>query len=257
MKSYLLRAWKEIVQGENLDVYVLIVLAIGLGIINLLGVIPIQWMNTWVVSIILTVLGLLAVVNLGNRHRIEGLSAKLSKDITDVFVSKWDSNGENEMIAASEIWFIGVSLSGPISDNYALLETKLKNGAKIKFLFRNPDASNLDLVTEQEYIPNTPEHVRQIIQRSLVRAQTLQRLAPQNMEIRTTDYPIPFNFFANDPDKSSGALFLEIRSYKMAEGDIPKITLNPKDGYWYDFFKRQLFVFWENAQPWKPPEDAK
>ncbi len=257
MKSFLRRAWKEILQGENLDVYLMIVLAIGLGVINLLGVIPSQWMNTWVVSIILTVLGLLAVVSLGNRHRIDGLTEKLSKDIADIFVNKWESDGAKEMLVASEIWFVGVSLGGPIGDHYALLESKLKSGAKIKFLFRNPDGPNLNLVTEQEYTPNSPEHVKQNIQRSLARASALQKISPANMEIRIIDYPIPYNLFANDPDSPSGILYLEMRSYKMPEGDIPKITLYPKDGYWYEFFKRQLFIFWENAKIWDTQKNSK
>lgn len=251
MKSFLRRAWKEILQGENLDVYLLIVLAIGLGVVNLLGIIPAQWMNTWVVSIILTVLGLLAVVSLGNRHRIEGLTEKLSKDITDIFVNKWESDGTREMTLASEIWFVGVSLGRPIGDHYALLESKLKSGTKIKFLFRDPNGTTLDLVTEQEYIPSSPDQVKQNIYKSLARAKALQKASPQNMEIKVINYPIPYNIFSFDPDSPTGALYIETRSYQMPDGDIPKFVLTPKDGFWYQFYKKQLATFWNSAKTWE------
>lgn len=214
-------------------------------------------MNAWVVSIILTVLGLLAILSLGNRHRVEALGKNISQGISDVFLEKWVSDGTQGMLVASEIWFVGVSLARPIGDHYALLESRLRNGAKIKFLFRDPNGSTLSYVTEQEYIPNNPEQLKQNIERSLTRARALQKSFPKNMEIKIIDYPIPFNLFANDPEKSLGTLYIEIRSYKMPEGDIPKIALRPKDGYWYDFFKRQLFVLWENAKILEPTDDNK
>ena len=214
-------------------------------------------MNAWVVSIILTVLGLLAILSLGNRHRVEALGKNFSQGISDVFLEKWASDGTQGMLDASEIWFVGVSLARPIGDHYALIESRLRNGAKIKFLFRDPNGYTLNYVTEQEYIPNNPEQLKQNIERSLTRAHALQKSFPENMEIRIIDYPVPFNLFANDPEKSLGALYIEIRSYKMPEGDIPKIALHPKDGYWYDFFKRQLFVLWENAKNWESSDNNK
>jgi hypothetical protein len=253
MKSFLKRAWKEILQGENLDAYLIVIFAISLGVINLLGIIPENWMNNWVVSAILTVLGMMAVISLGNRHRVEELKKEFSKSISNFFIDKWESDGTEEMSLASEIWFLGVSLGRPIGDHYAFLESKLKSGAKIKMLFRDPRNLNgfLKIVTEQEYIPSNPKQVQQNIYKSLARVQSLQKSSPENLEIRVIDYPIPFNIFANDPDKNSGALYIETRSYKMPEGDVPKFALYPKDGYWYEFFKRQLFVFWKNGEPWE------
>lgn len=74
MKSFLRRVWNEIWLSETLDAYLLILIALGVELINLLGIIPVESMNAWIASILLSVLELLAVVSLGNRHSIEGVS---------------------------------------------------------------------------------------------------------------------------------------------------------------------------------------
>jgi hypothetical protein len=73
--------WQDIRQGENIDSYIAIIAALGLSIANILG-----FSNQGLLaSVTLAVLALLAVTNLGNRHRLD---AALKRNSDSIFMRK-------------------------------------------------------------------------------------------------------------------------------------------------------------------------
>jgi hypothetical protein len=69
MVRFLKRVWEDIRQGESIDVYVSVVLAIVLAILSVIDIVPADW----IASVTLAVLALLAVAILGNRYKLEGI----------------------------------------------------------------------------------------------------------------------------------------------------------------------------------------
>lgn len=75
MITILKRVWKDISQGENIDLYVTVIVAIVLVILNIAGVAPPSWLG----SITLGVLALLAITSLGNRYRLDQAVERLTQ----------------------------------------------------------------------------------------------------------------------------------------------------------------------------------
>jgi len=67
--QFLERAWRDIRRGENIDLYLSVVVAFAVTILNFLGAAT----GTLTQSIMLAILGLMAFSALGSRHLIEGI----------------------------------------------------------------------------------------------------------------------------------------------------------------------------------------
>src|SRR5574339_555537 len=83
----ILRAvWIDISKGENFDVYLTILLALSLAVFNVLGIAP----NTLLAPLTLSVLALLAIASLVNRHQSNKILEKIENSTrnSNVFSSQ-------------------------------------------------------------------------------------------------------------------------------------------------------------------------
>ena len=125
---FLKRLWQDIRHGENIDLFITVIVAIGLAILNLVGVTP----TGLVAPLTLAVLGLLAVATLGNRYRLEESLETLNRTHTGLFQEKMPADMENELRNARELWLVGVTLNRTINTYYSMLEQKLARGDKVR-----------------------------------------------------------------------------------------------------------------------------
>ena len=61
------RIWQDFRQGENIDLYLTVIVSIVLAVLNIVNVVP----PSWIAPLNLSVLALLSFAILGNRYRIE------------------------------------------------------------------------------------------------------------------------------------------------------------------------------------------
>lgn len=71
------------------------------------------------------------------------------------------------------------------------------------------------------------------------------------LEIRTIQNPLGHGLVAKDPETASGILYIQNYPFKTEGGSRPKFILRAKDGYWYDFFKKELHNLWEYGIEWE------
>ena len=247
MKQSLQRVWKNIRQGESIDVYVSIVLAIILAVLDLIGAVP----ASWVTAVTLAVLALLATGILGNRYRLEVIQDSLSQSTAEVLLESYPAEVEAKLGKASEVWLVGASLSRTIKEYYALIEGKLKRGESVKVIIRDPEGETCGLIVRHSFKPITEEEVKAEIRLTLGRLCNLQKISPEKLEIRVIDHHLSLGMFAVNPDKPNGSLYVEHYPFKVSHASLPKLVLSPEDGYWYDFFKAQLFAIWQNGRSWQ------
>lgn len=55
------------------------------------------------------------------------------------------------------------------------------------------------------------------------------------------------------PQPRAGELFRY--PYKVPGGSKPKIVLQAKDGRWYEFFREEIRILWENGTDWQCVEN--
>jgi hypothetical protein len=78
----------------------------------------------------------------------------------------------------------------------------------------------------------------------------LRSLTSGNLEIRTSKFLFGHGSIAVDPGSARGILYMSNYPFKTGVGSKPKFILRAQDGYWYDFFRKEMQSLWENGIDW-------
>ena len=241
------RFWNDIRNFENLDLYMTVVVAIGLPLLNLLGIASDEHVQTLTPA----VLGLLAVTSLVNRHRMADLHQALSGSPTDMFLEEFPEDLKNNLELASELWLVGVSLHRTINFNYATLERKLREGNKIRVLVVHPEGPGVEMAVSRNYTRKEVAVTSTRIRDNLQLLCDLRATAPERMEIRTIQNPLSYGVIATNPNAATGALYIEHYTFGVSPISMPRYVLTAQDGKWYDFFKQEIFSMWDYSITWE------
>ena len=238
------RIWNDIRQGQNIDLYLTILIALPLTILNIFGLAS----NTWLAPITLAVLALLAISNLENRHKLDLV---LERETTGSFLhEEYPPSLQEDLTKADELWLIGQNLGRTVVNLLPILETKLAKGDRIKVLVISPDGMANKFATARLYLSilNEQQHRERILS-TLSTFSKLGKPKRSQLEVKTVDYPIPFGAIAINPDTPNGTIYIEYYGFKLRD-DIPKMVLKPKDSVWYGVYKGQIDELWKVAEVW-------
>jgi hypothetical protein len=244
---FLYRIWRDFRKGENIDLYVTVVVALGLVALNLSGFAPKETLE----PITLAILGLIAISILGSRYRVEELSSKLDQSANTVFINEFPPSLKTDIESAPELWLVGVSLTRTIRTYYSTIEQKLQRGHSVKVMVVSPEDNLIELVESRAYGRPNISRTRNDINGTLEDLCELQQSNPQGkLYVRTVKNTLTFGATIVNPNSPSGVLYLEHYPFKMEGGSRPKFILRPKDGYWYDFFKKEIKTLWDYGIDW-------
>jgi hypothetical protein len=240
------RIVSDIRKGENIDLYFFAFAALTLAILNGLGLAS----KTLVESVTLALLGLLAAYSLGIRDHLNGISSKLT-GTNNLLYDELPSDLRDAAISNSkELFIIGISLSRTVATFYSQLEQKLKDGQKIKILVVDRNGEAAKLLPQRIYRPITNQRLSDKISDTLLLACSLHSKAPDQIEIRTIDFPIPFGCFASNIELSDSSIYIEYYSYKTTR-DLPCVVVSSrKDPHWYNVYKTEILNLWNAGQKW-------
>ena len=240
--------WEDIRRGENIDLYVTVVVAIALAALNIAGVAP----PNWIAPLNLAVLALLAVATLGNRHRLEGILKQITQSTESVLLEKFPADTYNNVEQSKELWLVGVTLSSTLEALYPLFERKLRRGDSLKVLVVDPEGAACAMAAMRHYARTGVERLRAEIRTTLTDLCELRKTAPDKLEIRTIEYALTFGAYMVDPEEASGVLYLKHYPFKVPLGRArPGLVLRPRDERWYDHFRSEIRFLWESAVPWQ------
>lgn len=240
------RIWDDIRSGENIDLYITVIVALGLAVLNIIGVAP----QAYLAPITLAVLGLLAITSLGNRYRIEELLQKQAQSTESFYSEEFPPSYRNDFETAEELWLIGVSLRRTVQANYPKIEQKLRQGHIIKVLLVHPEGAGLEMAVSRNYARREVEPKSNEIRFNLQLLCDLRKSFPDKIEVRTIQYPLAYGVTAANPDTASGTLYLEHYCFRTSSDSLPRFVLRAKDGQWYDFFKSEIRALWNAGIEW-------
>jgi len=255
--NFLNHIWKDIGRGENIDLYVTVLIALVLVILNIIGFAP----SNWMAPLTLAVLGLLAISNLGSRYKLEQFINNFNRSAESFFQDEYPSNILDLIKSSSEIWFIGVTLNRTIKNYFHILEQKLQRGDFIKVLLVNPDSPAADAARSRGRFEINHEQMKSNILDTLTELGYLKSIAPNRIEVRTISYPISFGAILLNPDDSeltSGIIFIEHYPYRIKRTHVPKFVLSAKqDAEWFNLYKSELCSMWSDGVDWNFEEKDK
>jgi len=240
------RIWGDLRQGENIDLYIAVPLAITLAILTLFGLTP----SGLIEPVTLAILGLLATALLRTRQAVVDLSSKLAQTSDSVFLDEFPSSFGAELESAAEVWIAGVSLTTTVRTYYSVLETKLREGHLIRILLVDPNGAAVGMTEARAYGRSNVDRARSEIQNTLQDLWELAKKSQERLQIHTIEHPLGFGMVAMNPDAPTGAIFLKYYSFKTPGGPKPKLVLRARDGRWYDLFRTELHNLWASSQPW-------
>ena len=148
------RIWEEIKQGENVDLYLTLVVALLLAGLNIFGI-----GLSMIGSVTLAVLALLSFSSLVNRRKLEEALDKLSRD-KDILLDRFPTNREKDMEGAKELWLVGLTLHKTVDGYYSLLHKKLNQGDHVQVLIVDPESPYEALVARRKFSPTTDQGIR-------------------------------------------------------------------------------------------------
>jgi hypothetical protein len=245
--NFMKTVWNDLRQGENIDLYLTIIAALGISILNLTGLASEKWIPT----ITLAVLALLAFTNLVNRHKLDEVI--LQQQSTEYFLEKYPPGVSNDIKSAKELWLAGYVLGRTLMDNLGIIEEKLIKNEKVKVLLFDPQSDAMRHFSASLSFPISPEEMQKRINSSLETLKTLSQVAkkhPGRLEVRLTDHPLFFGAYAMDINLPNGVMYIELYKYKGKVEDEPKLVLRKKDGHWFELYKEQLTAMWQDAKPY-------
>jgi hypothetical protein len=199
------RIWDDVKKGENIDLYVTVVVAFGLVLLDLIGFAPQNWLS----SIILAVLGLIAISTLGNRYRLEELSHKLTQS-NELFLDEFPARLKDDFEAGTEVWLVGVTLARTVKTYYVAMERKIRKGHIIKVLLVHPEGPPIEMAETRIYGRMDVQRTIGDIRNTLQDLCDLRAIAPDRLQIRTIKNPLAYGAIAINPDSPLGAAQAQI-----------------------------------------------
>lgn len=216
--------WREIKRGENVELYVTIVLAFGLVLLNVLGVHISEGLAE---SLTLTVLGLLAVSALVNRRRLEQLPKKLLRNAEGNLIihATLPRNILDQKFAGarSEIWILDTWFSRPDAVPDSLLAAA-QRGVHVKILFLDKDAKTPILKLRMKDLGYTPTAAAQTSRDTLQRMINQTANAAAAIEIRLYQALPPFNLYRVDDVLYLGFFWYKKLSYQGAFLEVKSVS---------------------------------
>lgn len=241
--------WDDIKRGENIDLYITVVAAFGLAILNLFGMAPQQLIST----ITMTILGLLAVTNLGNRHHIQEQLRKFTSQFPHLLKDRSElPSFQVRGQYASEIFIVGVSATTAVTPHLDFFERKMKDGCKLRFLLLDPNSQACQVFSQMSKVPNVKTDIDQTL-RLLELLKKMERTCKGVCEVKLSSVFLPFGLAAFDPDKDTGLMNVEMYAYRRTIGERPHLILDrTNDRKWFEYYQGQYEQLWEDSTTWKP-----
>ncbi len=241
------RIWNDVRRGENIELYISVVFAFAVCILNLLGIAP----QPWIASITLACLGILLLSALRNEHHNTELSQKLSDRNDSFFLEEFPPSIRTDIQNAKELWIVGVSQTTQVRTYFSEIRNVVQSGGIVKVLLVDPSGIAAEMASVRVFGRANLERTRNEIQASLEDFCELRATASKRVEIRIINHPLGQGVIAINPSTASGVLYIGNYPFKTQGGSKPKFLLRTMDGRWYDFYKSELINMWDNGSPWK------
>ena len=242
---------RDIRKGENIELYVTVVIAISLAILSISGFSS----QVFVTPLTLAILALLTFSLLGIQHRLEALNKEVINSSRPFLLKKLPDNIDQRISSSKEIWLIGMSFSRFSSTYYSLLRDRIGKGSRLYVLTLTPNSDASRLASYQVYRPINLVQYDNNILTSLHIFCELKREFPANVQVRTIEKIFALGFHGFDLSSQNGIIYIEHYAFKSEQGDIPKMVFKPSDDFWYDFFKQQIQLLWEHSKEWSSSSD--
>jgi hypothetical protein len=132
-----------------------------------------------------------------------------------------------------------------------VLSQKLTSGSQIRFVIIDPTSDAvMEIMARRSMGDTTPQFWKSRIE-NVEDVISVIRKTPHStgkVEVGYLPYIPSFGFFMVDPDKPYGQAYVEIYHHRTAE-ENPMFQISPDDDpIWWNFFKNQAEIMWNDCR---------
>lgn len=240
----------DIKHGENIDVYIIITLAVVVAILSLIGAIPLGILST----AILATLGVLAYSTLATRRLLSELSKSIALHVPQARTPLLDRGAfgsfRDSLNGVSTICLYGPSLHIMLSSHKEEFREKIRHGGDVRVLIFNPSSTNLAIladnlgVRQREIKSDITEAIEKCI--DLIQG----GLGIGKFEVRQTEMMPGYSMVIFNPSEQNGQMTVEFIGYHTIPNQRPHVELEAtRDGRWFTFYLNQFDELWKSAAP--------
>ena len=254
MKAIWNRFLSDIKRGENIDLYVILILATVVAVLgSIFPQIPLAILS----AVILATLGVLAYSTLATRRLLSELSQGIALHVPQARTPLLDRSTfgsfRESLKGVSTIWLYGPSLVEMLTNHKEDLREKIQHGGHVKVLIFNPSSKNLAILANnlglrqreiESDIKNAIEKCIDLIQGGLGNGR---------FEACQTEMIPGYSLVIFNPSEHNGQMSVEFIGYHTNINERPHVELETaRDGRWFTFYRDQFDELWKSATPIDP-----
>lgn len=239
------RVGTDILNGRNLEVYAITIVAVVVAVVGLLdNVISIETQ----LAVLLAGMAVLVLKSIN--------TDKQEVNLDEVLRDRQSFGRFADFIRGGrELWVYGPS-SVTITDSATEVEREiLQRGGSVRFLLQDPQVE-ASIQMLHQILDNRMAHMlEQDIERSVRIIENIKRHHPK-LEHRFLKYSPGFSLVIVDPDGRNGRAIIEFFGYNnQFINDRMHIEIRrDQSNYWFEYWAQQYKTMWEQAR--KPEETA-
>lgn len=246
MTKWIRTFWSDVSRGENIDLYVTLLAAFILAVVNL-----VVDFKSWTTSAILAVLGVLTIAALGTRHKIGSLVQRLGVEHTPPLRRRKDLARLPESAKeAKDLLIVACSASAVLLDTQFFIE-RIRQGTRVRLAVVNPDEEAvIDIIGRSDIVP-----AKTLIADMNIAAGLIERIRTQVpntdlFDVRVFSYVPTLSFVMIDGYLPTGRIIVEMYPYQTDPGQRPHLLVTARDHPdWYGSFRDMCEAIWRDAKP--------
>jgi hypothetical protein len=252
MKKYLLRIWDEIKSGQNIDVYLTIIICFALLVFDIFGIAS----QNVVSSGILATLLLITLNSLNTRQ----VNNELQQALKEINVSKtsmsffheWDDvNFSQKMAVAKDISVMAVSPYEFVNYNSERLRALARQGAILRFAMINPDGEAIKMTSL--IFHGAAKQTQYITTQVRMTLQKIQEIALEsnqnNVQVKLIDNIPPSVMTMINSQGNDGTIFVTLNGIDCPTSSRPSFSLlKSSDGKWFEFYENGFENLWNSTE---------
>ena len=250
IKKLSLKVWNDLKSGENIELYLTLVLSVGTIFMSMIGYAT----SNIVMNLILSILALSSLSFIKIRQEISSLSSQIDRR-TQYLVNLTQAKPriDEKIRRAKTIYVMGVSLRAFSREMFTALSQALENGGVGYVLLTDPSGVVVDVLAQRYIHPITPRQIAMRINESKDVFCYLNQQYPGKVHIRKIDFPLPYGYLLLEyGDASIGSdIFIWLYFYKGPPGIHPTLHLQDVSNiFWYQHFRNDIHRLWEYGEDW-------
>lgn len=248
----------DLSEGRNLEVYLTILVALVLFVLDVLGVVQPEAIAAGT----LATLALLAYSTINNREQVDlarDETQKLTQLLEDRvlgsvraedFFTNSRPNHNGELSSAHTIKMVGVTLSRTVRDYLGCFQQRLSEGATIQLITIDPESEATKQAALRSYQVAEPSFYPDRLKPTMDLLRVLVALPSLtgSFSLRLIPFAPSFGMVMIDPEQQNGKIYVEIYQHHSFDPNPTFVLERERDAYWYDFFKQQFELLSRSAR---------